>query len=133
MRVSISLSITILVGSIGVVTDLRISSALNGVNFQLGNSSVSSGPRPKSISSRLYSQFAEDGLTLVGAGADGETPTLKLLGLVVMEDGVDDAVNEQEVTDVEKRSLLFNGSRADCDERLSTDPQLMGLVPSSSP
>lgn len=134
VRVSISLSITILVGSIGVVTDLRMSSALNGVNFQLGSNSVSSGPRPKSMSNILYSQLATDGLTLVGAGADGVTPVApKLLDMVVMEDGVDEAVSEQEVTDVEKRSLLFNGSSADCEERLSTEPQLMGLVQSSSP
>lgn len=108
-----------------------MSSALKGVSFQLGNNSVSSGPRPRSIS-RLYSQL-DEGLTLVGDGADGEMPPLKLLVLVVMDDGVDTAASEQDVTDVEKRSLLLSGSSADCEERLSTEPQLMGLVPSSSP
>lgn len=109
-----------------------MSSALSGVSFQLGKSSVSSGPRPKSIS-RLYSQLDDVGLTLVGDGADGEMPPLKLLVLVVMDDGVDTATSEQDVTDVEKRSLLLSGSRADCEDRLSTEPQLIGLVPSSSP
>lgn len=116
----------------GVVTDLRISSALNGVNFQLV-SSVSSGPKPRSMSSKLYSQLAVVGVRLVGNEADGDRPPPKLLALVVIEDGAVTGDNEQEVTDVEKRSLLFSGSSADCEDRLSTEPQLIGLVPSSSP
>lgn len=144
---SISFSSTILVGSIGVVTDFRMSSALNGVNFQLGSNSVNSGPKPRSISSKLYSQFDDVGDTLVGDGGAGVMPVntdedIEDVDEVVKPRLVDvdiDAVvagteaNVHEVVDVEKRSLLFNGSRADCEERLSTLPQLMGFVTSSSP
>lgn len=147
---SISFSSTILVGSIGVVTDFRISSALNGVNFQLGNSSVNSGPKPRSMSSKLYSQFDDVGDTLVGDGGAGVIPVntdddiaeaeehvVKPI-LVDIEDIADAVVagtdaNVHDVVDVEKRSLLFNGSSADCDDRLSTLPQLIGFVTSSSP
>lgn len=155
---SISFSSTILVGSIGVVTDFRMSSALNGVSFQLGNNSVNSGPKPRSISSKLYSQFDDVGDTLVGDGGAGVIPVYITDEIDGVEDDVvmpklvdvdedDDADNDadeavvagtteanvHEVVDVEKRSLLFNGSSADCEDRLSTLPQLMGLVTSSSP
>lgn len=135
-------------GSIGVVTDLRMSSALNGVNFQLGSSSVNSGPKPRSISSRLYSQFDDAGVTLVGDGGAGVIPVNTDDDIDDVADDVvkprlddvdDDAVvagtdtNVHDVVDVEKRSLLFNGSSADCEDRLSTLPQLIGLVTSSSP
>lgn len=130
---SISFSSTILVGSIGVVTDLSISSALNGVSFQLGSNSVNSGPKPRSISSKLYSQFDDVGDTLVGDGGAGVSPvyiTDEIDGveddvvrprLVDVDDDDDDGdamvtgtgASVHDVVDVEKRSLLFNGSRAD--------------------
>lgn len=147
---SISFSSTILVGSIGVVTDFSMSSALNGVNFQLGSNSVNSGPKPRSISSKLYSQFDDVGDTLVGDGGAGAIPVNTDDDIDDIEDDVvrpklvdvddDEAIvaagteaNVHEVVDVEKRSLLFNGSSADWEERLSTLPQLIGFVTSSSP
>lgn len=148
---SISFSSTIFVGSIGVVTDFSISSALNGVNFQLGSNSVNSGPKPRSISSKLYSQFDDAGDTLVGDGGAGAIPVNTDDDIDDVEDDVikpklepdvddneaivagTDANVHEVVEDVEKRSLLFNGSSADCEDRLSTLPQLIGLVTSSSP
>lgn len=145
---SISFSSTILVGSIGVVTDFSMSSALNGVNFQLGSNSVNSGPKPRSISSKLYSQFDDVGDTLVGDGGEGVIPVNTDDDIEDVEDDViepmlvdveDEAVvagteaNVHELVDVEKRSLLFNGSSADWEDRLSTLPQLIGFMTSSSP
>lgn len=145
---SISFSSTILVGSIGVVTDFSMSSALNGVNFQLGSNSVNSGPKPRSISSKLYSQFDDVGDTLVGDGGAGVIPVNTDDDIEDVEDEVieprlvdveDEAVvagteaNVHDVVDVEKRSLLFNGSSADWEERLRTLPQFIGFMTSSSP
>lgn len=157
-------------GSIGGGTDFRMSSALSGVSFQLGNSSVSSGPRPRSISRRLYSQF------VAGVTVD---VTVTKLGAVVMvvrvgdvagadvvvnssdgdvDDNAEDEAVEEDDAEVDKvvdvfmddkdveaddddddedaddanRSLPVNGSRADCEVRLRTEPQLMGRRSQSS-
>lgn len=57
---------------------------------------------------------------------------------------VDEAASTADVTDtgtavaglaggsMEKMSLLFNGSKADCEDRLNTELQLIDLVESSS-
>lgn len=76
-----------------MVTDLSISSALNGVSFQLGSSSVSSGPKPRSISSRLYSKF--DGVTLVGDGGAGDSPVYTDVDDIDIVDVDEDGVVEQ--------------------------------------
>lgn len=136
---SISFSSTIFVGSIGAATDFILKSPLSG------NNSV----KPKSISSKLYSH--DDGDTLVTDGGAGVSPVNWLVDVIIEDvcvvnsepddvsdviDAVDDGVDEidtsvQLVVDVEKKSLLFNGSNADCDDKLSTEPQLIGF--SSSP
>lgn len=114
-------------GSIGGGTDFRMSSALNGVNFQLGNSSVNSGPSPRSISSRLYSQL------VAGVTVDVTVTKLGMFELSKEEDEDDDDVMIDELLDGVNRSLLFRGSNADWDDKLSTDPQLIGRIQSSSP
>lgn len=126
---SMSVSMSMRLGSIGGGTDLRISSALSGVNFQLGNSSVSSGPRPRSMSSRLYSQLVagvtvEVTVTKLGILDDSDMGEEDELLLLLMMDELVEGV---------KRSLLLSGSSADWEDRLSTEPQLMGRMQSSSP
>lgn len=140
---SISLSSKTLLGSIGGGTDFKISSALSGVNFQLGNNSVSSGPKPKSMSNKLYSQLlvdnddvllAETGLIIIG---DADTSGVAAAVSDIDEKQLlasDDAVGlDGPLTAGVNKSLLFNGSKADCEDKLSTEPQLMGRVQSSSP
>lgn len=167
-----SASIMIRLGSIGGGTDFNMSSALSGVSFQLGSSSVSSGPSPRSISSKLYSQFVAGVTVEVTVTKLGAVVMVVRVGDVAGEDVVvnnsdDDEVDEEdvgeedeeEVKDVEEvddvidehtddvddedddddeavddvnRSLPVNGSRADCDVKLNTEPQLIGRRSQSS-
>lgn len=143
---SISLSNRTLLGSIGGGTDFKISSALSGVNFQLGNNSVSSGPKPKSISNKLYSQllvtnaellFAETGLTMIGeadtSGVAAAVNDIDEKQLLDNDDSDDEVGLDGLLTAGVNKSLLFNGSKADCEDKLSTEPQFIGRVQSSSP
>lgn len=123
-----SLSMRMRLGSIGGGTDFRMSSALNGVSFQLGSNSVSSGPSPRSMSSRLYSQL------VAGVTVEVTVTKLGMLELRLDDSNEDeDEVMIDELVDGVNRSLLLSGSSADWEERLRTDPQLIGRIQSSSP
>lgn len=105
-----------------------MSSALNGVSFQLGSNSVSSGPSPRSMSSRLYSQL------VAGVTVEVTVTKLGMLELRLDDSNEDeDEVMIDELVDGVNRSLLLSGSSADWEERLRTDPQLIGRIQSSSP
>lgn len=140
-----SASIRIRLGSIGGGTDFRISSALSGVSFQLGSSSVSSGPSPRSMSSRLYSQLVagvtvDVTVTKLGAVVIVVSVVVVLfaaggvvIGLAtIVATGADAEPMEADADETGNRSLPLSGSRADCEDRLSTEPQLIGRRSQSS-
>lgn len=129
--------------------------------LQLGKSSVNSDLMPRSMSKKSYSQvdvgeepmlIGEIGVTVVPELGYGCVENVPLTFVVVVADVVDCGVEEEHVSGdvdeggdddgvdievaagiVEKRSLLFNGSRADCDDKLNTELQFIVRLLSSSP